>query len=143
MPRIMRWLLIALAAQLLVDIGALVLGDPAGSVGTAALEVGALVVDAAVLLMLSRANELTRVLIRTAAGVGMAIDAWILLGVLVWAPRDAAGIVALATSAGLVAASAFAWFVLGREDVKAWVFDRWLRRYERSEPAARVPVLES
>lgn len=142
MPRIMRWLLVALAAQLLVDVGALVLGEPTGSTPTTALEVGALLVDAAVLVMLSRATELTRVLIRTAAGVGMAIDAWILLSVLVWAPRDPAGIVALATSAGLVAASAFAFVVLGREDVKAWVFLRWLRRHERGEPSGE-PLLES
>ncbi|MCA9710205.1 MAG: hypothetical protein KDK70_30475, partial [Myxococcales bacterium] len=89
----------------------------------------------AVLVMLARANELTRVLIRAAAGVGMAIDAWILLGVLTWAPRDAAGLVALGTSAGLVAASAFAWVVLGRRDVEAWIFERWLRRHDPRGPA--------
>ena len=107
--------------------------DPAHSAGTTALELGALLVDAAVVLMLARATELTRVLIRAAAGVGMAIDAWILMGLVMWAPGDPSGITALITSAGLVAASAFAWFVLGREDVKAWVFHRWLRRHERGE----------
>ena len=62
---------------------------------------------------------------------------WILMGVIVWAPRDPAGITALCTSAGLVAASAFAWVVLGREDVKAWVFMRWLRRTEHAEAGFR------
>jgi hypothetical protein len=93
-------------------------------------------VDGLVLVLLARATELTRALLRTAAGAGMAIDAWILLGVLTWAPRDAAGWLMLAASLGLVAASAFAWVVLGREDVKAWVFDRWLRRQRLDEPDA-------
>ena len=44
-------------------------------------------------------------------GAGMAIDAWILLGVLTWAPRDPAGVVMLATSLGLVAASAMVFAV--------------------------------
>lgn len=129
----MRWLLIALAVQLAIDLVALLWGEPAESAKTAALEWGALVVDCAVLVMLSRATELTRVLIRTAAGIGLAIDGWILWGVLMWAPHDPAGITALVTSAGLVAASAFAWVVLGREDVKAWVFGRWLRRAEGTD----------
>lgn len=79
MPRAMRWLLWVLVGQLLVDIGALAFGEPSESVPAIALEVGALGVDAAVLLLLVRATELTRVVIRAAAGVGMAIDAWILL----------------------------------------------------------------
>lgn len=127
-PRILRWLLLALAAQLLVDAGTLVWGERQ-SAATTVLEVGALLVDAVVVGLLARATELTRALLRTAAAAGMAIDAWIMLGVLAWAPRDEAGLTALATSAGLVAASAFAWVVLGRDDVKAWVFARWLRRY--------------
>ncbi|MEM9462582.1 MAG: hypothetical protein AAGF11_51015 [Myxococcota bacterium] len=138
MPRVMRWLLIALVVQLVVDLVVLVWGEPAESAQTAALEWGALVVDSAVVVMLSRATELTRVLIRTAAGVGLSIDGWILWGVLMWAPHDPAGITALVTSAGLVTASAFAWIVLGRDDVKAWVFGRWLRRAEGTDGSSRV-----
>ncbi len=129
----MRWLLLALTAQLLVDLASLGLGERPSPM-TTALELGALLVDLAVLVMLARATELTRAFLRGAAALGMAIDAWILLGVLAWAPRDADGLVALATSVGLVAASAFAWVVLGREDIKAWVFARWLRRHELDEP---------
>lgn len=125
----------ALALQLLVDVGTLAMGER-GAPSTTALEAGALFVDGLVLVLLARATELTRALLRTAAGAGMALDAWILLGVLTWAPRDAGGWLMLATSLGLVAASAFAWVVLGREDVKAWVFDRWLRRQRLDEPEA-------
>jgi hypothetical protein len=132
-PRALRWLLVALALQLVVDLGTLTLGEH-GAPDRTALEVGALFVDGLVLALLARATELTRTLLRTAAGVGMAIDAWILLGVITWAPRDPAGVTMLATSLGLVAASAFAWVVLGREDVKAWVFARWLARQPLDEP---------
>lgn len=127
MPRAMRWLLWVLAAQIVVDLVVLLTGDPARSSMGTALEVGALLVDAGVVLMLARATELTRGLIRGAAFVGMAIDAWILLGGLTYAPRDLEGVLMVASSAGLVAASAVAWLVLGREDVKAWIFARWLR----------------
>ena len=141
MPRALRWLLGALALQLLVDVLALLLGPPAGSVVTAGLELGALVVDLAVLLMLARATELTRVLVRGAAGVGMAIDAWILLGGLAFMPRDPEGIVALLTSVGLVVASAFAWIVLGRRDVQAWIFARWLQAHGGGEaPDEALPA---
>ncbi len=135
MPAVMRWLLVALAAQLLLDVGMLVLGDPSSSTFALVAELGALVVDAAVLLMLARATELTRALIRSAAGVGMAIDAWILLGSITFVPRDAEGLVMIATSVALVVASAFAWVVLGREDVRAWVFTRWLERQGLASPA--------
>lgn len=135
MPRALRWLLLALAAQLSVDLATLLWGEPQTPV-TTALELSALLVDAVVLVMLARATELTRTLLRTAAAVGMAIDAWILLGVLTWAPRDAGGLTALLTSLGLVAASGFAWVVLGREDVKAWIFLRWLSRHGLDEPCA-------
>lgn len=135
MPRALRWLLLALALQLVVDLGTLTLGER-GAPGTTALEAGALFVDGLVLALLARATELTRTFLRTAAGAGMALDAWILLGVLTWAPRDPAGVVMLATSLGLVAASAFAWVVLGREDVKAWVFARWLARQRLDDPDA-------
>lgn len=119
-------------AQLLVDLLALVGGERQSPM-TTGLEIGALLVDTAVLVMLARATELTRAFLRGAAALGMAIDAWILLGVLAWAPRDPAGLVALATSLGLVAASAFAWVVLGRDDIKAWVFARWLHRHGLDE----------
>jgi hypothetical protein len=132
-PRALRWLLVALALQLVVDVATLGLGDRQGPTATA-LEAGALFVDGMVLALLARATELTRSLLRTAAAAGMAIDAWILLGVLTWAPRDAGGLTMLVTSVGLVAASAFAWLVLGREDVKAWVFARWLRQQRLDEP---------
>lgn len=135
MPRALRWLLLALGAQLVVDLATLALGEPQTPM-TTALELLALVVDAVVLGMLTRANEVTRTLLRTAAAAGMAIDAWILLGVLTWAPRDAVGLTALVTSLGLVGASAFAWVVLGREDVKAWIFGRWLWRQGLHEPDA-------
>ncbi len=128
MPRALRWLLLALAVQLVVDGITLGVGE-AGTPTDLALEAGALLVDGLVLALLARATELTRALLRTAAGVGMAIDTWILLGVVTWAPRDPAGLVMLATSVGLVAASVIAWVVLGREDVKAWVFARWLDRH--------------
>lgn len=123
----MRWLLVVLAAQLLVDVAVMALGRPATSPLVAALELGALFVDAAVLLMLARASELTRAFVRGAVFVGMSIDAWILLGGLTYAPRDLEGVLAVASSAALVATSAFAWVVLGREDVRAWIFARWLR----------------
>ncbi len=134
MPRIMRWLLVALSAQLVLDLGMLIFGDPASSTLALAAELGALVVDTTVLLMLARATELTRALLRSAAGVGMVIDAFILLGSVTWVPRDAEGLVTITTSAALVVASAFAWVVLGREDIKRWVFDRWLAAHalERS-----------
>lgn len=132
-PRALRWLLLALVLQLLVDVATLVTGERQ-ALATTVLEVGALLVDGVVLVMLTRATELTRTLLRTAAGLGMAIDTWILLGLLTWAPRDAASVTVLVTSVGLVAASAFAWVVLGREDVKAWVFARWLRRQRLDEP---------
>lgn len=138
MPRLMRWLLVVLAVQLVVDVVVLTVGDPARSKLGTALEVGALVVDAGVLLMLARATELTRALIRGAAFIGMAIDAWILLGGLTYAPRDAEGVWMVISSAGLVAASAFAWIVLGREDVKAWIFSRWLRAHESAVEARTV-----
>jgi len=140
-PRALRWLLLALALQLVVDLGTLALGER-GTPDRTALEAGALFIDGLVLALLARATELTRTLLRTAAGAGMAIDAWILLGVITWAPRDAAGITMLVTSIGLVAASAFAWVVLGREDVKAWVFARWLARQRLDETegeGARAP----
>ena len=133
MPRALRWLLLALAVQLVVDLATLVLGEPQ-TPRTTGLEILALVVDAVVLGLLARATEVTRTLVRTAAAAGMAIDAWILLGVLTWAPRDVAGLTALVTSLGLVGASAFAWVVLGREDVKAWIFGRWLWRQGLHEP---------
>jgi hypothetical protein len=129
----LRWLLLALAIQLLMDLTTLILGERR-SPATTTLEIGALLIDTVVLVMLARATELTRALLRTAAGLGLAVDGWILLGVLAWAPRDAAGLVALGTSFALVLASAFAWVVLGREDVKAWVFARWLRRHRLDEP---------
>lgn len=132
-PRALRWLLFVLALQLVVDLGTLTLGEH-GAPSTTALEAGALFVDGLVLALLARATELTRTLLRTAAGVGMAVDAWILLGVLTWAPRDAVGTTMLATSVSLVAASAFAWVVLGREEVKVWVFERWLRRHRLDDP---------
>jgi len=134
MPRAMRWLLVVLVGQLTVDIGALTFGEPSESALAIALEVGALGVDAVVLLLLARATELTRVMIRAAAGVGMAIDAWILFGALTWMPRDPEGMWALATSAGLVAASAFAWIVLGRTEVHAWIFARWLQAQGHDDP---------
>jgi hypothetical protein len=134
-PRALRWLLVALALQLVVDVITLGLGQRRDPTATA-LEAGALFVDGVVLALLARATELTRSLLRTAAAVGMVIDGWILLGVLTWAPRDGAGLLMLATSVGLVAASAFAWLVLGREDVKAWVFARWLRRQRLDDPDA-------
>lgn len=134
-PRALRWLLLALALQLVLDVATLALGDRRDPAATA-LEAGALFVDGVVLALLARATELTRSLLRTAAAVGMAIDAWILLGVLTWAPRDAAGLVMLATSVALVAASALAWVVLGREDVKAWVFARWLQRQRLDDTEA-------
>jgi hypothetical protein len=132
-PRALRWLLLALALQLVVDLATLALSermDPS----TTALEAGALFVDGLVLALLARATELTRTLLRTAAAAGMAIDAWILLGVITWAPRDPSGWAMLAASVGLVAASALAWVVLGREDVKAWVFARWLAHHRLAEP---------
>lgn len=132
MPRVMRWLLAVLATQLAVDLAVLVWGSPSSSSLAAALEVGALLVDAAVLVMLARATELTRALIRGAAFVGMVIDAWILLGGLAYAPRGVEGVVVLASSAALVAASAFTWIVLGRDDVRTWIFWRWLRAHEPS-----------
>lgn len=135
MPRVMRWLLGILAVQLLIDLAVLLFGSPSSSELAAALEVGALLVDAGVLLMLVRATELTRALVRGAAFVGMAIDAWILLGGLTYAPRDAEGVLMLASSAGLVAASAFTWIVLGRDDVRAWIFERWLRAHEPAAPS--------
>jgi hypothetical protein len=132
-PRALRWLLLALALQLVADVATLA-GGERQTLATTVLEVGALLVDGVVLALLTRATELTRTLLRTAAGLGMAIDAWILLGVLTWAPREAASLTVLATSVGLVAASGFAWVVLGREDVKAWVFARWLRRHRLDGP---------
>lgn len=123
----MRWLLVVFAAQLLVDVAVMAPGQPATSPLVAALELGALFVDAAVLLMLARAGELTRAFVRGAVFVGMSIDAWILLGGLTYAPHDLEGVLAVASSAALVATSVFAWIVLGREDVRAWIFARWLR----------------
>jgi hypothetical protein len=135
MPPALRWLLLALALQLVVDVATLALGERQTPT-TTALEAGALFVDGVVLALLARATELTRALLRTAAGAGMAIDGWILLSVIAWAPRDPAGLTALAASLGLVVASAFAWFVLGREDVKAWVFARWLSRLDGVDAVA-------
>ncbi|MEM7160129.1 MAG: hypothetical protein AAF799_45245 [Myxococcota bacterium] len=129
MPRAMRWLLVAMGLQLVVDLAMLLWGPPAASVGASVLEVGALLVDAGVLLMLVRATELARVLVRGAAGVGMAIDAWILLGGLAFMPRDLGELQVRLGSVALVAASMFAWVVLGRDDVKAWIFARWLRKH--------------
>lgn len=131
-PRALRWLLLALAIQLVVDLATLALGEH-DAPSTTALEAAALFVDGLVLALLARATELTRTLLRTAAAAGMAVDAWILLGVITWAPRDHTGWAMLAASVGLVAASALAWVVLGREDVKAWVFARWLARHRLTE----------
>lgn len=136
-PRALRWLLLLLGLQLLVDIGTLAL-DERTDPGRTMLETGALLVDGVVLALLARATELTRTLIRAAAGAGMAVDAWILLGTITWAPRDPTGMTMLAASVGLLAASAFAWIVLGREDVKAWIFARWLAR-QGLGPAAHIP----
>lgn len=130
MPRVMRWLLLALVAQLVADLVALLWSDPATSPTGTMLEIGALLVDIGIVLMLARATELTRALVRSAAGVGMAIDAFLLLGGLIWAPRDLESLLVLATSAGMVVASAFAFVVLGREDVKAWIFARWLHKHD-------------
>jgi hypothetical protein len=127
MPMAMRLLLGAIAAQLLIDVVALALPGHAADVGSG---VAALGIDLAILALLAHGSELARSLVRIGAGVGMALDAWLLLTTWVWAPRDLVGFGAIFTAGLMFAMSTLAFVVLGREDVKRWVFDRWLARHE-------------
>lgn len=131
-PPALRLLLLLLSLQVLADLALLLWGDPSGSPAEGHVEFAALAVDVAVLGLLYRATEFTRLALRAAAAIGMVVDAWLLLGVLLaWSVSRSPGAehrFAIATSVGLVLASAFTWWVLGRADVKSWIFSRWLRR---------------
>jgi hypothetical protein len=127
MPVAMRLLLVAIAIQVLLDIAALVVPGAQPAWGSALL---ALAVDLAVLVLLARGSEVARALVRIAAGLGMAIDAWLLVATIVWAPRDLVGIGAVITAALVLATSTLAFAILGREDVMRWVFERWLARHD-------------
>ena len=127
MPMAMRILLGAIATQLLIDVVALAL--PGGHAADLGSGLAALGIDLAILALLVHGSELARSLVRLGAGIGMVLDGWLLITTLVWAPRDLVGIGAIFTAGLMFAMSALAFAILGREDVKSWVFDRWLARH--------------
>jgi hypothetical protein len=127
MPWAMRLLLAALAIQVLLDVAALVVpgAQPAVASGIAALAIDLLVFG-----LLARGSEVARGLVRIAAGLGMAIDGWLLIATIVWAPRDLVGVGAVAAAALVLATSTLCFAILGRDDVVHWVFARWLQRHD-------------
>jgi hypothetical protein len=138
MPAAMRALLAAIGLQLALDAAAIATAAtaPAGGARWSPLELGVLALDAAVAILLARGSELARALVRLFAALGMAFDAWLLAVTIAWAPPGLAGGVAIATAALLLALSAFAFVVLGRADVRAWAFARWLVRKRAEIDAA-------
>jgi hypothetical protein len=123
MPLMMRALLAALGVQVVLDAVAIVfVGEPN------VLQLAVLGVDLGVLYMLARGSEVARALVRLAAALGMAFDAWLLAVTLAWAPATQAGRLAIGVACFLLALSAITFAVLGHADVKRWVFSRWLAR---------------
>ena len=123
MPMAMRLLLVAIAVQVLLDVAALVVPGARPEPVSASV---ALTVDVLVLALLARGNEIARSLVRLAAGLGMAIDGWLLIATLVWTPHDAEGLAAIGAATHVLATSTLAFAILGRHDVTTWAFDRWL-----------------
>jgi hypothetical protein len=127
MPVAMQLLLVAIAIQVVIDVAALVVPGAQPSWGASFV---ALAIDVVVLVLLARGSELARSLVRLAAGLGMAIDAWLLVATVTWAPRSVVGLGAVVTAALVLATSTLAFAILGRQDVMRWVFDRWLQRHD-------------
>jgi hypothetical protein len=127
MPALMRALLAVIVVQIVIDVVALATSTTA-TAAELTLLCGAIGVDATVAALLARGSDRARALVRMAAGLGMAVDAWLLLTTIVWSPPTAARRVAIATAAILFVCSAATFVVLGAPAVRTWMFERWMIR---------------
>lgn len=124
MPIVLRLLVVAMAAQIGLDVVGLALGWAAAGWGARLVEVGALVLDVAILGAIVVGSEWVRRLLRVGAAAGLAVDT-VLVTLLVGHGAD---MPALLTGLALLAGSGFTFWALGHPTVEAWVFERWVAR---------------
>lgn len=125
MPPLLRVLVLALAAQTVLDAAGIGLGWADAPWTTRLVEVAALLLDLAMLAALTIGVEWVRRLLRLGAAIGVAIDT-VLVTLLVGHGADSG---AIATGVALLGGSLFTLWALGHRSVQAWVFDRWLLRH--------------
>lgn len=125
MPPLLRVLVLALAAQTVLDAAGIGLGWSDAPWSTRLAEVAALLLDLAMLAALTIGVEWVRRLLRLGAAIGVAIDT-VLVTLLVGHGADAG---AITTGVALLGGSLFTLWALGHRSVQAWVFDRWLVRH--------------
>jgi len=123
-PILLRALVVLLTAQVGLDLVGLALEWPHATWTTRLVELGALVLDIAMLVALASGREWIRRLLRVGAAIGVMIDI-VLVTLLVGYGADA---VSLATGIALLAGSAFTFWALGHKSVESWVFARWMDR---------------
>lgn len=125
MPPLLRVLVLALAAQTVLDAAGIGLGWADAAWTTRLVELAALLLDLAMLAGLTVGAEWIRRLLRLGAAIGVAIDT-VLVTLLLGLGAEAG---AVATGVALLGGSLFTLWALGHRSVQAWVFDRWLLRH--------------
>lgn len=125
MPPLLRALVLALAAQTVLDAAGIGLGWSDAPWTTRLVELAALGLDLAMLAGLTVGAEWIRRLLRLGAAIGVAIDT-VLVTLLLGHGADTG---AIATGVALLGGSLFTLWALGHASVQAWVFQRWIVRH--------------